>query len=443
MNFTSLFVLAGIPFFNPVWRIFKRKPLNVFDIMLLFAFLYFWAIPVQDFLYNHVRPEYIGHTNTALAVCIYMWATLAASSLVRVFRVSSLLVTNIMERISIIQVKDWFQLFAFFYIAYVFTGITDYSGVDAEANNNFQYGLNVGFVQRVLALCYQPFFPAMVLMLYRNRPKGWFYRWLRVANLAFVLVTLLLGAKMFMFFNLALFLTYFYSINRRRLGMKHIGMAVGCLTLFFVVIFPLSQSFRLYKQMMFETADHSFQTVLTGYVSGGMTEDIAEQTEDYQETRSLNVYDATDWAASRTEYRGEGYLTGIILRYIIPQRMRKDGNIMGDMMKGKGADIGESVLAWYILDWGVVAGPIAAVLHSFLFFIAVFKFGLFFNRFFRSSVYPLVILSVLMNYAVTIEHNPATDIKMFYNTYYLVILFTGMVLALCKQKRIVHVATKN
>lgn len=427
MTFYYIFALAAVPLLLPLTKIFRKKALNVFDIMLMFAFLYFWAIPVQDFWLNHVRPEYIGRADTAWAVCIYLWALMGCSWLIKGYRLLN--ITNLMERFHVVKVKNGFHLFAFLYILYVFVNITNYSGENAEANNNFQYGLDVGFLNRVLALAYQPFFPALVMILYRNRPADGFYRFLRKVNLVLALVTLLLGAKTFMFFNLVLFLSYFYALNRKRLRTKHILVAVGSLVVFFGVIFPLSQSFRLYKQAMFGQTDHSFTAVATGFITSKDTrESLGEKALDYQDTRSLNVYDVLDWAVCRANYRGEGKLTGIVLSYLKPQRMRADNNIMADMMMGKGSDIGESVLAWYVLDWGVIAGPLVAVLHSLIFFIIVLKFGLFFNRFIRSSVWPLVIYSYMLRYAINIEHCPATDIKMFYNTYYLVILFLSVVL---------------
>ena len=183
--------------------------------------------------------------------------------------------------------------------------------------------------------------------------------------------------------------------------------------------------------------EHGFVSVAMGFVSEGISDDLKQRVEDYEQGRSLNLYDAVDFAASRTEYRGYGHLTSMILRYIIPQRLHDDVNIMAKLMQG-GGDVGESILAWYVLDWGTVLGAAIAVLHHLFLFVLYYYLGIFFNRWIRSSVYPIVIYSVILRIAVGVEHNPVIDIKAIYNTYYIIIIFSGIILYYF-QKRIKNI----
>lgn len=439
--FTLLFVLAIFPIFPSLIKVYRRQGLNMFDITVVFSSLYFWAIPVKDFLENHLRPEYIQNTPTALAVCLYMWLMGLLAYVYSHKKRSPLYITDRLAEIKMVQVKDSFQWFALVYIGYMFFQITNYSalgGDNIEGNNNFFYGTGAGFLIKLIVVPFRAFFPALFLILWNNKPRRPLYRRLRKVNLFLVLASLLLGAKGFMVLNLTFLALYLYSLKRHQLSRKQIISYCGAIVVVLAVVFPISQAFRYYKQnAVMHTKEHDFVSVAMGFVSEGISDDLKQRVEDYEQGRSLNLYDAVDFAASRTEYRGYGHLTGMVLRYIIPQRMRNDGNIMADMMRG-GGDIGESILAWHVLDWGTVLGAAIAVLHHLVLFVLYYYLGIFFNHWIRSSVYPIVIYSVILRIAVGVEHNPVIDIKAIYNTYYIIIIFSGIILYYF-QKRIKNI----
>lgn len=436
--FVLLFIAAIIPIVPSVIKIFRRKDLNAFDITIIFSALYFWVIPTQDFIFNHLRPFYLEHTSTVIALIIYMYGLGTLAKVYSLYKNSPL---NITKRFSIIhlrKIKDSFQWFALIYIIFMFWNITNYSALsedNIEGNNNFFYGTNQGFILRIISLSFKTFFPVIFLMLLESSPKRLIYKVLRKVNLVILIASLLLGEKTFLVFNLIFLLLYLYSTKRYKISNKKIIIFSTVLIVFLLAFFPLSQALRLYKQQaIVDTSSHSFIEVISGFITDGIDPNLEDRVERYQKGRSLNLYDALDWAATRTNYRGNGQLSCIVLQYIIPQRARTDGNIMGDLMGGTGADIGESTLSWYVLDWGIVLGPIAALLHILLLYLAIYHFGMFFYRYIRSPIYPLVVYSFLMRFAISIEHNPALDIKMFYNTYYLVILFTGVILYIFNEK---------
>lgn len=422
-------------------KVYRRQGLNMFDITVVFSSLYFWAIPVRDFLVNHLRPEYIQNTPTALTVCLYMWLMGLLAYVYSHKKRSPLYITDRLAEVRMVQVKDSFQWFALLYIGYMLFQITNYSalgGDNIEGNNNFFYGTGAGFLMKLIVVPFRAFFPALFLILWNNKPRILLYRRLRKVNLVLMLISLLLGAKGFMVLNLTFLALYLYSLKRHQLSRKQIIFYSGAIVVVLAIVFPISQAFRYYKQdAVMLSKEHDFSSVSRGFVSEGIGDDLKQRVEDYEQGRSLNLYDAVDFAASRTEYRGYGYLTGLILRYIIPQRMRNDGNIMADLMQD-GGDIGESILAWYVLDWGVVLGVVIAVLHHLLLFLLYYYLGIFFNRWIRSSVYPIVIYSVILRIAVGVEHNPVIDIKAIYNTYYIIIIFSGIILYYF-QKRIKNI----
>lgn len=429
--FAFLFVLAIIPIVPSLKKVYDRQGLNMFDITLVFSALYFWAIPVRDFLINHIRPEYTQHTQTAVAVCLYMWLLGGLTAIYSNRKKSPLYVTDRLAEIKIMELKDSFHWFALIYIVYMLLQITNYSALNEEnieGNNNFFYGTNANIVMRMVLVSFRAFFPAIFIMLWTNHPRKKLYCRLRKLNLCLLIISLLLGNKGFMMFNGTFLALYLYSIKRKQLSRRHILLYASIIIAALAIIFPLSQSFRYYKQDSVRfSSNHSFTSVVRGFIKDGVSEQLKKRVEAYEKGRSLNIYDATDFAASRTDFQGNGYMTWIVLKYLIPQRMGNDGNIMGKLMKD-GGDIGESILAWYVLDWGIIFGPIVAVVHYLLLYLLYFYFGIFFNRWIKSSVYPLVIYTIILRIAVGCEHNPSTDIKALYNTYYLIILFVGFVL---------------
>ena len=439
--FTLLFVLAIFPVFPSLMKVYRRQGLNMFDITVVFSSLYFWVIPVKDFLVNHLRPEYIQNTPTALAVCLYMWLMGLLAYVYSHKKKSPLYIIDRLAEVKMVQVKDSFQWFALVYIGYMLFQITNYSALDdgnIEGNNNFFYGTGAGFLIKLIVVPFRAFFPALFLILWNNKPRILFYRRLRKVNLVLMLISLLLGAKGFMVLNFTFLALYLYSLKRHQLSHKQILFSIGVIVVVLAIVFPISQAFRYYKQdAVILSKEHDFSSIFRGFVSEGVSDDLKQRVEDYEQGRSLNLYDAVDFAASRTDYRGNGTLTAMILRYIIPQRLRNDGNIMADLMQD-GGDVGESILAWYVLDWGVVLGVVIAVLHHLLLFLLYYYWGIFFNRWIRSSVYPIVIYSVILRIAVGVEHNPVIDIKAIYNTYYIIIIFSGIILYYY-QKRIKNI----
>ncbi|MCM1109240.1 MAG: hypothetical protein NC388_09370 [Clostridium sp.] len=437
--FFGFFALAILPIFSSLKRIYDRQGLNIFDVTLVFSALYFWAIPVKDFFVNHVRPEYIQHTPTAFAVCLYMCLLGVCAAIYSRKKKSPLYVTERLAEIKIMQIKDSFQWLALIYIAYMLFQITNYAALDdenIEGNNNFFYGTDANIIMKMILVPFRTFFPVVFIVLWSNIPAKSFYKQLRKINIVLIVVALLLGNKGFMMFNCTFLALYLYSIKRKQISRNQIILYVSAVIVALSFVFPLSQSFRYYKQdVVKHSSVHDFTTVLSGFIENGVSDDLKERVEAYEKGRSLNLYDAVDFAASRTEYRGWGHLTWIVLSYIIPQRMRNDGNIMAVMMQG-GGDVGESILAWHVLDWGILIGPCMAVLHYLILYLLYYYIGIYFNRWIKSPVYPLVIYSFILRLAIGCEHNPNADIKAIYNTYYLIIIFAGIVLYYYRRKNV-------
>lgn len=376
--------------------------------------------------------------NTAYAICIFMWLQYFVSLIYEKKGHSALIVTQKLKQIQTITIKDTFQWFALIYVGYMFYKTTDYSSLskyNLEGNINFFYGVDTNILLKMVLVTFREFLPVIFLVLCTNRPRTPFYRNLRKVNLLLIIATILLGNKGFMIYNCVFLFLYLYSTQRDKITKKKIAMCLSVAVVLFCVIFPLSQSFRYYKQEAVSGyGRHDFSTVSKGFVTEGIDENLKERVEAYQKGRSLNLYDAVDFGASVTNFKGDGYMTAMVLKYIVPQRIGNDGNIMAELMLG-GGDVGESILAWYVLDWGFLIGPFIAVIHMILVFSLYYYFGIYFNRWIKSPVYPLVIYTIILRTVIGVEHNPVTDIKMIYSEYYLIIIFVGVVLHIFTKKQ--------
>lgn len=427
--FYVFFILAIIPCLFVINRIFKFKDINIFDLTILFSLLYFWLIPCKEFVFGDIDTQLTSHVNTAVSLCIYMWTIYFIYKLIyscnpKIFNISRLFISiNINVRPSFLWIILAIGLFYFY-------NITNYSALSSdnvEANNQFQYGLNMPFYVRIFAVSIRPIYPILIIITYNLRTNIIKYKRLRIFCLLILFLSLILGEKTFMIYNLIFFAVYLYSIKRNRLKRKHIYYSFISLFCVLIFLFPILQGFRIYKQYSVEqNMNHDFLSVVKGFVRDGITDDMQEKIDRYQDNRSLGCYNVFDWTCN-AEYRGNGYMTWLIFRYVIPQRAQAgDGNIVGDKMIGKGADVAESILAWFVLDYGFIIGPIVAVLYQILICILLFYFGHLFSILFDNSLLMLVSSGFMTQQCINVEHSPTNDIRIFYALYIIVFVFIGL-----------------
>jgi len=440
--FWFLFIASGVPVYYPIKKLLARKEITMLDVCMFFSFLYFWLIPMQGFLNTDIVRDYETHEYTSFAICLYMYVLLLLCKFADSRKHTPLHLSFQFCKVGDMRVKASFLWFAFFYIIFILFNLTNYSALDKnnlEGNVAFVYGLEQGFFQKILSTSYRPFFPVLFIILYNIKTTNLFYRLFKRICILLLLLSIILGAKTDLTFCLVFWIFYFYSIHRSKIQRMHYVYVVGAFAFLFLVFFPLSQSFRQYKQdAVLKHQSHAFNDIVGGYVEEGLSKTQEEKIVRYQNLRSLNVYDAVDFASSRTKFRGNGLLFMSVWQYLVPQRAKKEG-IGGIMARLMGAyDVGESMLSWSILDFGVVLGPLFALLHMLILPLFTFYVGNYFNRIIKSPVYPLVVISMMMIYFVNIEHNPYLDVKNLYSIYLPVLLFVGLMLYLFKRKPILY-----
>lgn len=86
-------------------------------------------------------------------------------------------------------------------------------------------------------------------------------------------------------------------------------------------------------------------------------------------------------------------------------------------MAGEGADIGESLLSWFVCDWGPLIGIFICYLTLFLLIWLDKVYFTYCSKLFKTPIFNLFCFSIVLGLVVNIEYNPATCIKNYYSTY--------------------------
>lgn len=435
--FAFLFILSIFPVCYPLYKIYKREEINAFDLIILFSALYLWLIPAKDFVLEHYFPDLIGHIPTVIALNLYMWTLLIADKMVR--KDSIFNVTQALSKLSVLHVSDKFLWLCFIVALFYLYQKTNFSALtedNIEGNNTWAYGHNMPWYQRFFAISINPALPSLVLITFFMKPTTKFYKILRKFVFMILIAGLLLGGKSFFTFIIVFVLLYLYSNYRKQIKRKHILFTIIGSVFFFFVYFPIAQSFRFYKHYsVIHTTQHDFVSVLTNFINdNGTTYDIDQRIENYQNGRSMNLYNAFDWACT-TDFRANGMMTWAVMRYIFPQRMILDGwnEVVGRNMSGGDADVAESIVTWFIVDTGIIIGPILSVLYFAFYIWFILFWGRFYAKYLKSRMLLFLTYSMIIIVCVWIEHNPIQDIKKYYSLWPIVYCLLGFVYYIFKK----------
>lgn len=412
----------------PLRKIINRRDINAFDVFLLFSSLFFLIFPLKDLIFDHEFPEISSHANTAYGLLCFFSFLLVIDFIWTKYFINKHNPVNLSAYIR--QYDDYIATFnsnKFFYFCAICAGLyliplTSYGNMTedtSEMNNQLQYAVGMPLWMSVFIRFIWNVYPILLIMVIRNFHKTFSC----ILALVLLVVGVLLGSKTNLFFNTTAVLIYFYSKYKGNITKKKI-ITIGLIGILGgSIVFSILQTFRQVKTYAVDNmTNHSFGDVVQLALHLDPATKLMMQMQlDRYYGRAMNVFDAYDWAMQGS-YRGNGHLTNIVYSYIIPQRTRNDGNIMGDKMAGLGADIGESLLSWFVCDWGEFFGVFVAMATLILLFwlIKIYFRGC--AQMTKMPLFNLLSFTLILNYTVGIENNPSGCIHMFYSDYlYMVI----------------------
>lgn len=422
-----MLLLGIVPLIYPLTKVLSRSDINVFDIFQITTCLYYVLIPIKIlyidlpilkpyYINDLVTPSYYLSFNCVLLFINFLWTRTNR------LRYTPINITRYIRKIDtgVILKKKHAYLFIIFFCLLLIP-LTNYSGLSedtTEENLTAGYGLNVSFFDRIrLVFLYNTYPVFMLLSLkYYNQKNLLQYRKLAIICLVLGTLCVFLASKSVMFFTILVSIVYFYAVEREKLNSKFIVKSLVASALVVFVLFPLSQNFRTIKQTLVKNGTaHGFMDVATAFVDIDVSQE-KNLTEKYQmyKARSLNVYQAFQWACTK-DFRGEGRLTLMVYKYLIPQFLNpKEGNILGDVYFGKDADIGESLLTWFVADWGII-GVLVTILHFFVVVNIWILYNIFFRYLFKDKKGEYLFIVLFLMEFITIELNPAGYFHGFYS----------------------------
>lgn len=431
-----LFIIAIIPAIYVGNKFFKRDDISFIDIYILGCTLYYLLIPYYTYYFTSIDKLNLEECKTSITlIAFYLYILLFVSICTR--RVSFLNMTQFIQRLNRKVVIPYnFVYISIFVSSLLLYKVTDYSVLNAdnaEANNQLYFGSDMPFGLRVIwqfALQFRPILFLLTLKLltynFSKKKKYIIYFSLVITTLSYLLGPKTLMTTAFLFCGIG-----YYSIYKSQISKKKIYAAIGIVAVLFMVVFPLSQAFRLTKQYVASNTKTSFIMVLEKYVNMSDREKklLEERSEKFIQGRSTNVF-VCFHSSCIHPFQGNGLLTMFILKSMLPLKqsdLNINGNILGDTYVSKGADIGESVLAWFNADfryWGLIL----AILFMLTFYYSYYLYYKVFAKAFKSPLFYLAFIYLSFNLSFTIERNPSGFFHGFYVDYLIGAILFGFII---------------
>lgn len=431
-----VFIIAIVPAIFVGNKFFKRDNISFIDIYILGCTLYYLIIPYYTYYFTSIDKLNLEECKTSISlIAFYLYILLLVSICTR--RDSILNMTQLIQRLNRkIIIPYNFVYISIFVSSLLLYKVTDYSVLDAdnaEANNQLYFGNDMPLGLRIIwlfALQFRPILFLLTLKLltynFSKKKKIIIYFSLAITILSYLLGPKTLMTTAFLFCGIG-----YYSIYKSQISRKKIYAAIGIVIVLFMVVFPLSQAFRLTKQYVTSNAKASFTTVLDNYIN--MSDREKKQLEKKAELsiqgRSTNVFDCFHSSCTHS-FQGNGLLTMYVLKSMLPLKqsdLNINGNILGDTYVSKGADIGESVLAWFNADfryWGLIL----AVLFMFVFYYSYYFYCKIFTKVFKSPLFYLLFIYLSFDLSFAIEMNVSGFFHSFYVDYLIAAILFGFII---------------
>ena len=423
-----LFILGIIPAYLVCRKVINRRDISFFDIYILGNTLFFLLIPYKGEFIDHIREDGFNLStsiSTLVLVDIFLWMLFLMDLIFRKNNVFSI-TKNFFKwdhylRSDIIYV--YLSLIASCMMLYKVTDFSELTIDNPEVNNQLYFGSDMPIALRLIwlfALGARPVLTLIVIKVFRQSEYKWHKR-ISILTLIITLLSYLLGPKTDLIVFSLFIVLYYYSIYKSKISKKQIIKYVFSIILFLCIFFPISQGLRMAKQaLVYQGVEIDFISAVDYYVNASSLDKKANEkgTDEYIKGRSLNVFNCLDYTCKRV-FRGNGELSAMILFSLLPlnaDALGFNSNILGDVYVFKGADIGESILAWFNADFYGVG----IVLAAFFYFIAIYSFYKYYSFLSKCMGKPIIMgfyFFYALNLSWGIEINPSGFFHAFYVDY--------------------------
>lgn len=443
--------LSVLPNYYTFCKIRKRQDLNVVDVFLAFSTLYYILTPIKCILSDvYYRTESVlsilNHSgDTLIYICMAFYFLLLINIVLSRSKSNAFRFLNISwglryynQKVNTYPSVIYLYLVCFLFILYSITNYSALSADNVEMDRTWKYAGNTSFIERCIINFVSVGFPVFILLTIRYLMESRERRYKRITSLTLIVsaLCLLLGSRTQMMQVSVVSMIYLYSCYREKIKKKHFVIALVGLVMLPLVVFPISQQFRIAKVLTVERGgSHAFSDVVSTFInlSGSTKTEVVSKALQSTDGRSMNVFVAFDESVNNSYLSTNGRQTLDQLLCIFPLHKPESSlsNINAELLEG-GGDIAESLFTVMYVDLGLfgifVVGPILMCLIFFLITLlckmALHLFG----------TYELMLLSVvhILSLSVSIEGMPS--VRAVYNPNLIVIIMFGLIFSFYNKK---------
>lgn len=322
---------------------------------------------------------------------------------------------------------------------FVLISITNYSALsidNVEGDRAWQYAINGSFFERCLISFVNVGFPVFFLLTIRcffeqNAKKNK----LKIVALILGILCLLLGSRTVMLQTAVIVCVYIYACYREKITKKMFWGTFGIMIAIPILIFPISQQFRIVKVITVEKGEgHDFSDVVHNFMtlSTDTKAEVFERSMRETDGRSMNVFIAFNESVNNSyeSTGGDQLFDNLLCINPLHKPSPVLNNINADKLEG-GGDIAESFFTVMNIDLGLAGiffvTPLFLLLVSFLITLLCTKAAFYFKV---KELLFLPIVFILIQ-CITIERVPS--IRVIYNPTIITIFMFGIVFRLCNK----------
>lgn len=422
LNLTCL--ITAIPALYPLFRMVKKKELNMFDLLILFSTLHFSVSPIKEgeyanftdfgvtnvfvfyflFIYLLLVSDVIYHRNNDKTNCIIN----ITKYLQNFYEIRFGLIGKLLIGLCLLVMLVYYLPRATIVAASKDLGVVSYE--ESSLTMAFGYMMKVAGFLLFLDFSYS----------IKNKK----YSRINICYLLAYTAILLFFPRREFLSGLLQLLIAIYSVHRRFFSMKRILMFGALAAFLWGVYFPFYNVIR-WNPVNFDS-NHPVES-LVSIVEYGIENYAANSADQLEssEQRSLGLYQAVYMLASRNITPQYGKVTLASIDVAIPKVLNpnKGSGSEGllEQMTGAYVDIADSFMLLSYGEFGLLGGIYCCVLY--LFFILLYsKYAKFYISVLSSRLVPIFVMFTLLDSLWNVEGKVESYISWFFGSAFTVIL---------------------
>ena len=438
---TILSLITSLPIIYPLYLMFMKKDLNLWDILILFSCLFFSVLPA---IYGHLL---VLETNVLVNVTFVLFFFHFTLFLVdKIFRRNHgkefriLNISFFLRHIQRVNISIIGKLLIALGLALAYIFYLPRMSIVVRMEES---GMKTNYAVSSFAMAMTSVISIMgvilILATLTNLKHIKNDKMLIALDIAYIAFMLFMPRRMLLFPFLE-FAIVFYSIHKKKITKKLVSSMLLLFVIIYFVYFPFYNVIR-WNKVNFNPS-HPIES-LVDIVKYGMNNYSVQQSEAIQSTdeRTLGLFETIYNLFNNCTEWGNGKLTiaaidGAIPKILNPNKGRGTEYIL-EQMTGTYRDQADSIPLEACGDFG----PFGAIYAVFLFFTLFWlyeKYSYLYYKLFKSYLVPTFLMFEIMSIAWNIEGNFGGRISVFFSS-----IFSIMVLLFLEHHKIITITRRR